>query len=158
MSRSTRGATGDEPAASVDPRVRARFVAQRRADTSPETALRSVLHRSGLRYRVQYPVPGLTRRRIDIALPGRRLAVFVDGCFWHGCPEHFVAPKANAERWLTKIDTNRARDRDTTRHLEAREWAVVRVWEHVPPSEALAMIKRHLAESPGRRAHVVGPT
>src|SRR3954447_25332549 len=85
----------------------------RRRDTAPELALRSLLHRSGLRYRVAWPIPGQRRRTIDIAFTRVHLAVFVDGCFWHGCPVHGVQPKANAAWWRAKLEANDRRDRDS---------------------------------------------
>lgn len=75
-------------------------------------------------------VPGNNRRTIDIAFPKQKLAVFVDGCFWHGCPEHGTQPSANAEWWAKKLDANRARDEDTDRLLKEAGWATLRVWEH----------------------------
>lgn len=89
-----------------------------------------------MRYRVQIKVPGNNRRTIDIAFTRARLAVYVDGCFWHGCPQHHVRPRANSEWWNWKIERNQARDRDTDRQLEASGWAVVRIWEHVLVAEA----------------------
>jgi DNA mismatch endonuclease (patch repair protein) len=115
-------------------RVRMRRTAQR--DTPPELALRSALHRLGLRFRVHVrPIRGLLRQA-DVAFPSARVAVFVDGCFWHGCPLHGTWPKANAEWWRAKIESNRARDADTDRRLRAAGWTVVRVWEHEDPEEA----------------------
>jgi DNA mismatch endonuclease (patch repair protein) len=102
---------------------------QRQRDTAAETALRSLLHRRGLRFRVHYALPSL-RRRADIAFPRLRIAVFVDGCFWHGCPEHGTWPKQNADWWRAKIEMNQRRDADTDAKLEAQGWQVVRVWEH----------------------------
>ena len=109
---------------------------QKREGTGPEMALRRELFARGLRYRVGYKVPGLPRRTIDIAFPGRRIAVFVDGCFWHGCPEHCVAPKNNAGWWNSKLEGNRQRDAETTVHLREAGWTVLRLWEHVPALEA----------------------
>jgi DNA mismatch endonuclease (patch repair protein) len=111
-----------------------------RRDTNPELAVRRLLHAAGLRYRVAYPVPGLPRRSIDIAFPRARLAVFVDGCFWHGCPEHGTAPSANPDWWRTKIETNQQRDAHTTQHLGTLHWTVLRLWEHEPPEAASAQI------------------
>ncbi|WP_082569794.1 very short patch repair endonuclease [Knoellia sp. Soil729] len=111
-------------------RVRLRFRRQKTRDTRPEMALRRELFRRGMRYRVNYPVPGLPRRTIDITFPRQRLAIFVDGCFWHGCPIHGVPPKANAEWWREKIDRNRVRDSETTQLLTEHAWRVLRVWEH----------------------------
>jgi DNA mismatch endonuclease (patch repair protein) len=107
-----------------------------RRDTKPEVLLRSELHRRGLRYRVQVKVPGNNRRTIDIAFTRARLAVYVDGCFWHGCPEHHVRPRANSEWWRWKIERNQARDRDTDHQLDASGWTVLRIWEHALITEA----------------------
>jgi len=103
---------------------------QRERDTGPELALRSALHRRGLRFRVhRRPIPGL-RREADIVFGPARVAVFVHGCFWHGCPEHATWPATNADFWRAKIERNRERDRETRTALEAAGWAVVVVWEH----------------------------
>lgn len=107
-----------------------------RRDTGAELALRRALHSRGLRYRVTYPVPGQRRRTIDVAFTRAKVAVFVDGCFWHGCPEHGTMPRSNSEWWTTKLAANHARDRDTDRVLEAHGWTVVRVWEHESPDLA----------------------
>lgn len=112
---------------------------QGRRDTRPELAIRSALHRAGLRFRVDYRLPGL-RRRGDIAFPAKRLVVFVDGCFWHGCPEHGTWPKENADWWRAKIEANVARDRDTDARLVQDGWFVLRVWEHEVPDEAVARL------------------
>ncbi|WKU02082.1 very short patch repair endonuclease [Micromonospora soli] len=109
---------------------------QRRKDTEPELAIRRALHRAGLRYRICVPVAGLRRRTIDIAFTRIKLAVFVDGCFWHGCPQHATWPKANAAWWEAKILKNRERDQETTRQLEDAGWTVIRIWEHEPADEA----------------------
>lgn len=117
-------------------RLSAKMSRLARRDTAPELALRRELHRRGLRYRVQMKVPGNNRRTIDIAFTRVRLAVYVDGCFWHACPEHHVHPRANREWWKWKVERNRDRDTDTDRALEGREWEVLRIWEHVNPAEA----------------------
>ncbi|WP_234993793.1 very short patch repair endonuclease [Janibacter indicus] len=122
----------------------ARFSRQRREGTSPELALRHELHRRGFRYRVQFKVDGLPRRRVDIAFPKRQLAVFVDGCFWHGCPEHCVIPKSNRDWWLWKFDVNARRDADTDRRLVDLGWSVARVWEHVDVQEAADTVEAAL--------------
>lgn len=99
-------------------------------DTGPELRLRSELHRRGLRYFVdRAPIKGV-RRRADIVFPRKKVAVFVDGCFWHGCPEHHTLSKTNSEYWAAKVATNRTRDRDTDRRLDEAGWTVVRIWEH----------------------------
>lgn len=124
----------------------------RSRDTKPELAVRRLLHAAGLRYRVdRAPVVGL-RRRADIVFPRERLAVFVDGCYWHGCPEHGTSTfHTNAEFWSKKIATNVARDRDTTARLNEAGWQVVRVWEHVPPSEAAVQIESAVRQIRERR-------
>jgi DNA mismatch endonuclease (patch repair protein) len=99
-------------------------------DTKPEFELRRILHSRGLRYRVDRPVLPEVRRRADLVFARTRVVVFVDGCFWHGCPEHATWPKRNAEFWREKIETNRLRDRDTDKRLAAAGWRVERVWEH----------------------------
>jgi DNA mismatch endonuclease (patch repair protein) len=110
--------------------------ATRQRDTPAEVALRSALHRLGLRFRVQRrPVAGL-KRRADIVFAPARVAVFVDGCFWHGCPEHATWPKKNALWWREKIEGNRKRDADTDEQLAAAGWLSVRVWGHEKPAEA----------------------
>jgi len=118
---------------------------QARKDTRPEMQLRRALHARGLRYRVGIAVPGLPRRTLDIAFPSLKLAVFVDGCFWHGCPEHATWPAANREWWEDKIRANSARDRATTAHLEAHGWSVVRVWEHESTESAAERVRSVLA-------------
>jgi DNA mismatch endonuclease (patch repair protein) len=112
-----------------------------RRDTTPEVALRRELHRRGLRFRVQLKVPGNRRRTIDIAFPRARLAVYVDGCFWHGCADHGTQPATNAEWWRWKIERNRARDRDTDRALGEAGWGVMRVWEHEDPNSVAARVE-----------------
>lgn len=121
------------PAAS-SPTALKRMRRTRRRDTTPELALRAILHRRGLRYRVDYRFPQL-RRSADLAFVRARVAIFVDGCFWHGCPVHGTWPKANAEWWRTKIESNRARDIDTNERLSKEGWLVVRLWEHEDPHD-----------------------
>jgi len=113
---------------------------QRRKDTEPELALRRALHRAGLRYRVCVPIVGWRRRTIDIAFMRIKLAVFVDGCFWHGCPVHATWPKANATWWEAKILKNRERDLETNQKLEANGWTVIRIWEHESAELATARL------------------
>lgn len=107
----------------------------RRRDTGCEMALRRLLHAMGLRYRVDHPLPIDRRRRADLVFTGARVAVFVDGCFWHGCPLHGTTPRANRDWWMAKIDANRARDQDTIQRLRGIDWVGLRVWEHEDPGE-----------------------
>ena len=108
----------------------ARMSRQRRHNTAPEVALRAELHRRGLRFRIhRRPVP-VIRREADIVFSGSRIAVFVDGCFWHGCPDHRTHPRRNAAFWNEKIEGNRFRDAETDRLLSEAGWLSVRVWEH----------------------------
>ncbi|MEV0435983.1 very short patch repair endonuclease [Nocardia sp. NPDC050413] len=117
----------------TDAATSARMSRQRRAHTAPELALRRELHRAGLRYFVdRAPIKG-QRRRADVVFPRRRVAVYVDGCFWHRCPEHATDPKNNAEWWAQKLAGNVARDRATDAALIEAGWQVVRVWEHEDP-------------------------
>ncbi|WEH33580.1 very short patch repair endonuclease [Streptomyces sp. AM 4-1-1] len=115
------------------PGVSARMSRQARRDTAPEVAVRKLLHAGGRRYRLNVRVPDMPRRTIDIAFPRAKVAVFLDGCFWHGCPQHATRPKANAEWWREKLDRNMARDVETTEHLAAAGWTVLRFWEHEAP-------------------------
>jgi len=127
------------------PEALRRMQRQRRADTRPELALRRELHRRGLRYRVDVPVlPGL-RRRADVVFPRQRIAVFVDGCFWHACPQHGTSPKANAAWWREKLGANVERDRDTDHRLREAGWTPIRIWEHEDPLHAADLVTQHLA-------------
>jgi DNA mismatch endonuclease (patch repair protein) len=122
-----------------------RFRRVGRRDTPAELRLRSILHSRGLRYRVDArPVSGL-RRKADLVFRSARVAVFVDGCFWHGCPRHMAWPKANAVWWREKITRNRERDRDTDERLRKAGWTVVRVWEHDDPELAAERVVEALA-------------
>jgi DNA mismatch endonuclease (patch repair protein) len=129
------------------PDVRARMQRQRTRDTEPELAIRRLLHSRGLRYRVDTsPLPGL-KRRADVVFGPSKVAVFVDGCFWHGCPEHGRrATKANSEYWLRKVQKNAARDEDTDTTLRAAGWLPIRVWEHEIPSEVADTIEAAVQE------------
>lgn len=143
MSGSARQPRGPRPA-SREASERLKRVRQR--DTKAEIMLRSQLHALGLRYRVDVrPLPVL-RRRADVVFPRARVAVFVDGCFWHGCPIHATWPRNNAEWWKNKIEGNRRRDRDTDRALETAGWLVVRVWEHEQPMSAAQSIAATVRE------------
>lgn len=115
----------------------------RRRDTPGELALRAALSARGLRYRVDAPLPG-TRRRADVAFVRVKIAVFVDGCFWHGCPDHGTWPKTNARWWRAKIEGNRRRDRDTDRRLRTAGWTVLRFWAHEDADRAAKAVIRVL--------------
>ena len=131
----------DALSAASTPGVRRRMQHQRMRDTAPELALRRALHALGLRYRVdRAPLAGL-RRRADVVFGPARVAVFVDGCFWHSCPEHGNAPRTNAAWWGEKLARNQARDRDTDERLAAAGWLPVRVWEHEDPQVAARHVR-----------------
>lgn len=117
----------------------------KRRDTKPEKAVRSILHRAGHRFRKDLRVQ-LTNRacRPDIVFPRFKLAVFIDGCYWHACPEHGRIPDNNTEYWEAKFRRNQARDRADTLALELEGWRVLRIWEHIPPEEAAELIAEQL--------------
>lgn len=123
-------------------RVSARMTRTKPRDTAPELALRRLLHGRGLRYHVDRRVLEGVRRRADLVFTSARVVVFVDGCFWHGCPEHATWPANNAEFWREKIETNRQRDHDTDQRLAAAGWRAIHVWEHEDPSVAADRIER----------------
>lgn len=117
--------------------------ANRRANTKPERAIRSGLHRLGYRFRKDYRLDlGEARVRPDIVFTAKKVAVFVDGCFWHVCPIHGRQPSVNEWYWGPKLQRNMERDRQADRALEAAGWTVVRVWEHEPVSIAIELIQR----------------
>lgn len=116
-------------------------------DTKPEVLLRSALHLAGLRFRKDYSIlTGATRVRADVVFPTLRVAIFVDGCFWHGCPRHGNVPISNSDYWGPKLARNRQRDRRNTRDLRRAGWTVLRFWEHTPPAIAVRRIQRKLEE------------
>jgi DNA mismatch endonuclease (patch repair protein) len=122
--------------------TRKSMLSNKRRDTTTEIAVRRELFRRGLRYRVDLaPVPGL-RRRADIVFTRAQIAVFIDGCFWHGCPAHGTTPKRNADYWVPKLAANAARDRDTDARLSAAGWIVARFWEHESPIAVADAIER----------------
>ena len=121
--------------------VRSRMFSQKTLGTTPETHLRRALFEMGLRYRVEYPVPGSPRRSIDIAFTKHRLAVFVDGCFWHRCPVHSVPAKTNSLWWNQKLEANAVRDADTNDKLVNQGWQVLRFWEHEDLDEAARTVQ-----------------
>ncbi|MFE0673638.1 very short patch repair endonuclease [Streptomyces sp. NPDC058867] len=112
----------------------------RSRDTVPEVLIRRLVHAQGLRYRVAArPLPDL-RRTADLVFRPTKVAVFIDGCYWHGCPDHYVSPKTNSGYWSDKVARNVARDRDTDRRLRAAGWTVLRFWEHDPAEESASKI------------------
>jgi DNA mismatch endonuclease (patch repair protein) len=118
------------------------MLGNRSRDTRPEKALRSAVHQLGLRYRVAArPLPGL-RRTADLVFRPAAVAVFLDGCFWHGCPVHSNTVRTNPDYWTSKIERNRRRDEDTDRALTAAGWRSIRVWEHQDPRLAAEHIAR----------------
>jgi DNA mismatch endonuclease (patch repair protein) len=123
------------------PAVRATMRGNRRRDTNPELAVRRMTHALGLRYRVDARPLSDLNRRADLVFPRRKVAVFVDGCYWHGCPEHGTWPRTNAGYWTLKIKRNIDRDADTNARLNAAGWDVIRIWEHEDPRVGAARIK-----------------
>ncbi|MEU6872309.1 very short patch repair endonuclease [Streptomyces sp. NPDC046751] len=112
----------------------------RSRDTKPERLIRRLVHAQGLRYRVgAKPLPDL-RRTADMVFRPTKVAVFIDGCYWHGCPEHYVPPKTNPGYWSDKVARNMARDRDTNQQLTDAGWTVLRFWEHESPGECADQI------------------
>jgi DNA mismatch endonuclease (patch repair protein) len=112
-----------------------------RREPKAETQLRSLLHSSGLRFRKNLrPTPDLSCTA-DIVFPKARVSVFVDGCFWHGCPLHFKVPSSHSQWWAEKVADNRARDKRQTQALDARGWLVIRVWEHEDLAAAADQIR-----------------
>lgn len=122
--------------------------ANRRRDTEPELRLGSALHRQGYRYRRDFPVvAGGVRVRPDFVFTRARVAVFVDGCYWHGCPQHGLMPKANAEYWRGKLERNRQRDLLVNAALQDAGWTVLRFWEHEDPDEAAERVAEAISAS-----------
>lgn len=120
--------------------------ANRGRDTGPELAVRRALHSMGLRYRVNHPLPINRRRRADIAFTRAKVAIFIDGCFWHGCPEHGTTPRTNTHFWSEKIARNRARDAETMGLLADAGWHALRFWEHENPIEVSMGVARAVSE------------
>ena len=128
------------------------MLSNRSRDTGPELAVRRLLHARGLRFRVNYrPLPD-RRRTVDVAFTRAKVAVLIDGCFWHGCPEHYRGPARNADYWSTKVERNSARDSQTTKLLEEAGWRVLRYWEHQDPALVAEDVARELRDARGERA------
>jgi len=134
------------PAYVVPSTARSRnMAAVKRSNTKPEIALRQALHATGLRYRKDYPLRlGRKLIRPDIAFTRGKVAVFVDGCFWHRCPSHGEVPATNVGFWSAKLEGNEARDREQDRLLGEAGWLVVRIWEHEPLDAAIAVVRAAL--------------
>lgn len=118
-----------------------------RSSTKPELALRRALHAHGVRFRIhRRDLPGTP----DIVLSRARIAIFVDGCFWHGCPTHGVVPKNNRDWWRTKLETNAERDRRKDTELRERGWLPIHLWEHTPLDEMVAVVVSEWRHRTGR--------
>lgn len=122
-------------------------------DTGPEIAVRRIVHSRGLRYRVDARPLAALNRRADLVFSRAKVAVFIDGCFWHGCPDHHTVAKANATYWAKKVETNRQRDLDTSERLQGAGWLVLRFWEHQPSSEVAEAIVHAVQERRGAVVH-----
>nr|WP_248279243.1 very short patch repair endonuclease [Brevibacterium sp. 'Marine'] len=119
--------------------------ANRSRDTKPEIAVRRALHRRGWRFRIEFhALQNDKRRTVDIAFTRHRLAIQIDGCFWHGCKDHFVLPKANRQYWKDKITRNQARDLETNQLLKEDGWIVLRFWEHESIESIVSIIENTL--------------
>ena len=146
------GITADQPGTDIlagtvgsswatSPATRRAMQANRRRDTGPEMAIRRLVHASGLRYRVDARPTPTARYSADMIFTRARVAVFIDGCFWHGCAEHYRAPASNTTYWAGKVTRNRERDRLANEALRSAGWTVVRVWEHEVPESAARRIE-----------------
>ncbi|MGP3707806.1 very short patch repair endonuclease [Gordonia paraffinivorans] len=147
-----RGSGGSYRPSPSSPAVRSRMSRQKSRDTAPEIAVRRRLHARGIRYRIDVRLESDMRTRADIAWRSLQLAVFIDGCFWHGCPEHATRPAANRDWWANKLETNVARDRRTDEALRERGWVVRRFWEHQDPGEISEEIIQTIRELRVRQA------
>lgn len=163
MARKTVGIVIPSAPPATTPSVRAVMQANASLATRPELALRSALHRAGRRFRKNLRVQsaGCTVRP-DIVFLGPRVAVFVDGCFWHGCPTHGTTPTTNASYWTAKLDRNQQRDEQVNAALTAGGWHVVRVWEHVSVDDArdivLAALRDNKLTGSGTLLHQLPPS
>lgn len=142
----------------VDAVRRSIMQANRRRDTGPELAVRRALHAAGMRYRVDYPIRAGAGRpvRPDIVFTRQFVAVFIDGCFWHGCPRHGTQPATRSDFWAAKIVVNRERDQRHDAALKLDGWTVVRIWEHEDAVDAAArvidVVRRRATELPETRS------
>lgn len=130
---------------STDPVIAKSMRSNRRSNTKPELAIRSALHRAGKRFRKDFPVK--TERRTikpDVVFTRAKVCVFIDGCYWHGCPDHCRIPASNREYWTAKIGRNMERDKLDGVSLSDAGWNVVRIWEHVPVEDAVQQVMDEL--------------
>jgi DNA mismatch endonuclease (patch repair protein) len=138
-----------------NPAVRARMQRQQTRDTQPELAVRRLLHAAGLRYRVDAPPLPALRRRADVVFGPAKVALFVDGCFWHGCPDHGSrTTRSNPTYWAEKVRRNRERDHHTDTLLEAVGWISIRAWEHEDPRD---VAERVILVVKSRRTSAIHP-
>jgi DNA mismatch endonuclease (patch repair protein) len=136
------GATADAGASwATSPATRKAMQANRRRDTAPEMAIRRLVHASGLRYRVDARPLTAARHTADMIFTRAQVAVFIDGCWWHGCAEHYRPPASNTAYWADKVTRNRERDQLANEALTAAGWTVIRVWEHEAPESAAGRIR-----------------
>ncbi len=142
---SLRDDTGTALSWASSPAVRRVMQGNKSRDTLPEIAVRRAVHAMGMRFRVSARPIAELRRTADLVFRRSRVAVFIDGCFWHGCPAHHAPPKSNSEYWAQKIEGNRTRDVNTTELLRAAGWMVLRFWSHEEPLEVAARIARAVA-------------
>lgn len=133
------------PASSVTVAGRMRNTGQR--DTPAELELRRELHRRGFRYRVDESMAGVTRGRPDLVFPTERVAVFVDGCFWHSCPQQATLPAANRDWWVARLRANVERDSRHTAELEQAGWVVLRFWEHEEPLDCADRVDQAVSDT-----------
>jgi DNA mismatch endonuclease (patch repair protein) len=129
----------------ANPAIRRVMQGNKSRDTRPEIAVRSAVHALGMRYRVSARPLRDLRRTTDLVFRNSRVAVFVDGCFWHGCPKHHAPPKTNASYWATKIQGNKSRDKDTTERLGREGWTVLRFWSQEEPLSVATQIAKVVA-------------
>jgi DNA mismatch endonuclease (patch repair protein) len=120
-------------------------------DTKPELAVRKLLHSQGLRYRVNFRPLSDIRRTADVVFTRQKVAVYIDGCFWHGCPIHYSRPASNSEFWAAKVNRNKARDADTVRTLADQGWTCLRFWTHEGPETIASSIAAVVSE---RKVHI----
>ncbi|MDQ4503897.1 very short patch repair endonuclease [Sinomonas sp. ASV322] len=149
------------PSWASTPAIRKTMQGNRSRDTAPELLVRRAVHAMGLRYRVAFrPEPEL-RRTADLVFTRARIAVFIDGCYWHGCPEHYIEPKRNVDYWRPKIARNRERDEQTTAALASHGWLVLRFWSHEDPATVARTIRAAVvgraASGVARRRAAGGP-